>query len=467
MMPPPQSLVVNSTSCRCISCYSVSTWLCAPKASMARWKPHTSPSKSFPSGMLLPPVNLPTNCNWWQWTLAGCRLGPQLPPFALSLLHWSYPTSSRHCWMFQWHNCSNQPAADRYPSVTAAGFSQHSTPRKVPPSAALGALPAAKESEDPFQPEGTDSIPSVPMATLLPAIQTMAQMSLLVPIQAGTLSFAHITPWILQSNLPKTLQMASLPFITRPQAPTMYGPTGFSDRLPPAAGESEHCPRVITCELGHCGFLPQRAVAKCRTHSMPEWCPGCQGHKRGRGAPHNHSLCPTTSSQGQCASTGAQGKGGGGVESPSLLGGHVSLSAQVPWGTPVPPTAPDQWFALSCHSRDVSHSPATGHGRQRVSISTSHPMCVRDSSATSRWKMLVQFLRPRCICHEAGWKGGCQHLWPEAKGGKAGSKGPKGTPGGGLLWRIWHCEGSKMGLPEGPLDQIWAEWSYDLSSVFW
>ena len=33
------------------------------KASMARWKAHSSPSKSFPSGMPLPLVNLPVNCS--------------------------------------------------------------------------------------------------------------------------------------------------------------------------------------------------------------------------------------------------------------------------------------------------------------------------------------------------------------------------------------------------------------------
>ena len=78
--------------------------------------------------------------------------------------------------------------------ITPASFSWHSTPRKQPPSAALGALPAAKESDDPFRPEGMASITSVPMAIFMPTIPIVMQMSPQVHIPAGALSFTHITP---------------------------------------------------------------------------------------------------------------------------------------------------------------------------------------------------------------------------------------------------------------------------------
>ena len=67
-------------------------------------------------------------------------------------------------------------------------------PRKQPESAALGTLPAAEELEDPFRPEETDFVTSVPVVTFTPTILTVTQMTLQMPIPVGALSFAHITP---------------------------------------------------------------------------------------------------------------------------------------------------------------------------------------------------------------------------------------------------------------------------------
>ena len=91
-------------------------------------------------------------------------------------------------------------------------------------SGALGALLVAKELEDPLRPEGMDCITPVVVVTLM-------QMSPQAVIPAGTLSFAHITPQLLQPILPKILQVASVPFVTWLQAPSKGGTASFSDEL--------------------------------------------------------------------------------------------------------------------------------------------------------------------------------------------------------------------------------------------
>ena len=64
-----------------------------------------------------------------------------------------------------------------------------------------------------FRPDGMDYITSVPVGTFTPTIMIVMQMSPQVPIPAGTLSFAHITPQILQLIPVKdTAQMMHLPF---------------------------------------------------------------------------------------------------------------------------------------------------------------------------------------------------------------------------------------------------------------
>ena len=135
--------------------------------------------------------------------------------------------SSRQCWAFWLHHCSNQPAAHGCYGVTAASFPHHPSccilaqhTKETATICSSGAPPAAKELEDPFRPEGMYSITSVPIATFTTTIPIMMQMSPQVHIPAGALSFTHITPQILQLTLPKTPKITSLPFITWPQAPT-------------------------------------------------------------------------------------------------------------------------------------------------------------------------------------------------------------------------------------------------------
>ena len=86
--------------------------------------------------------------------------------------------------------------------ISPAFVSWHSMPRKQPPSGTLRVLPAGKELKDPFRPEGMDSVTPAPMVTFTPRILIMMQMSLHMPIPAGALSFAHVTPTVLQPTLP-------------------------------------------------------------------------------------------------------------------------------------------------------------------------------------------------------------------------------------------------------------------------
>ena len=79
-------------------------------------------------------------------------------------------------------------------SITPATISQHSTLRKQPPTAVLGAPPADKELEDPFVPEGMDTVTSVPMVIFTSMILIMMQMPLQVPIPTGAFSTTPITP---------------------------------------------------------------------------------------------------------------------------------------------------------------------------------------------------------------------------------------------------------------------------------
>ena len=75
-------------------------------------------------------------------------------------------------------------------SITPASVSQLSMPRKQPPSAASGALPAAEELGDPFRPKGMDTVTSVPMVIFTATIPIVMQMPLHVPIPTGAFSCA-------------------------------------------------------------------------------------------------------------------------------------------------------------------------------------------------------------------------------------------------------------------------------------
>ena len=61
---PPQTPTADFNNSKCINCYRVRTWWCVQKVSMARWKPHSLPSKSFPPGMPLLLANLPVKHSW-------------------------------------------------------------------------------------------------------------------------------------------------------------------------------------------------------------------------------------------------------------------------------------------------------------------------------------------------------------------------------------------------------------------
>ena len=203
---------------------------------------------------------------WWHavWQCNDCHPDSPIytnstPPSSQtlpSLLVTSQQPSTCSSWAFWW-DC-NRP-----PPITLASVSQHSTPKRQPPSTALGALPAAEESKDPLRPEGTDSVTPVPMATL-------KQTSLQVITPASTLSSAQVTPQLPQPTLPKTPQVAGIPFITLPQAPSKGGPGWPVWWATSATGENEHGPYMITCKQGHQGF-PR--------HLPAHVCWGLQCHK--------------------------------------------------------------------------------------------------------------------------------------------------------------------------------------------
>ena len=86
--------------------------------------------------------------------------------------------------------------------TASAPVSQCSMPRREPPSVALGALPSTRETEYTLKPEGTSAIPA-PMATLM---QTSPQ----VATPGDTPSLLHVTYLLLQSIVPKTLEVASM-----------------------------------------------------------------------------------------------------------------------------------------------------------------------------------------------------------------------------------------------------------------
>ena len=103
-------------------------------------------------------------------------------------------------------------------------------------------------------------------------------------------------------------------------------------------------------------------------------------------------------------------------------------------GIHVPPTAPDWQCSISCPSRNVSHCPATGSGRQRVSTDTSHSQAclglqchrlVQNAGAPPQTKVCPSLDR---------WIGDSRHWWhtqrmssQKVKRRKAGREGPKGT----------------------------------------
>ena len=110
------------------------------------------------------------------------------------------------------------------PPTTSAPIFQHSTLKREPASAALGALPSPGETEDPFRPEGMDSAILTPMAT-------PTQTSLQVATPGDIPSLPHITHSPSQLTMLKTLEVASISFISQPQASPGSDQQRLSDEL--------------------------------------------------------------------------------------------------------------------------------------------------------------------------------------------------------------------------------------------
>ena len=85
-----------------------------------------------------------------------------------------------------------------------APVSQHSTPRREPPSVALGAPPFGDGTEDPPGLMGTES--------------SIMQMPPWVTTPGDPPSFTHTIHQLFQLTLPQTLEVASISSISQPQA---------------------------------------------------------------------------------------------------------------------------------------------------------------------------------------------------------------------------------------------------------
>ena len=159
---------------------------------MARWKPHSSPSRSFPFWDPAIPSKLTHKPQQMEVDLSGMQ--PESITTAIQTPHsTSVLPPSRHCWAFWQYHCSNQPVAHGCPGSDCSRLppSPQSTSMALQGNShhlqLSGALLAVGESEDPLRPEGMDCGTPVPMATLM-------QMSLQAATPADTLSFAYITP---------------------------------------------------------------------------------------------------------------------------------------------------------------------------------------------------------------------------------------------------------------------------------
>ena len=117
--------VVRSASCRYANCCSTRTWWCAWKAWMARWRPHSSPSRCFPLWNAATPSEATHKLQLMEVDLSGMQYESittaiQTPTYTLVL-----PPSCWHCRALWWHCCSNQPTVHECHGVTAGGFPCH------------------------------------------------------------------------------------------------------------------------------------------------------------------------------------------------------------------------------------------------------------------------------------------------------------------------------------------------------
>ena len=96
-------------------------------------------------------------------------------------------------------------------SAASTPVSQHSMPRRGPPSVALGAPSSTEGRENPLGQKETDS--TIPASAAM-----LTQTPLWVVTPGDTPSLAHTIHQLLQLTLPQTPEMVSIPSISQPQA---------------------------------------------------------------------------------------------------------------------------------------------------------------------------------------------------------------------------------------------------------
>ena len=368
----------------------------------------SSLSKCCPSGMLPFLVKTSENHNFWKWILAvhSMTAAIQAPTTTLVLTYPLADTAEPPHNIAMAINLHLQEALEWLQWVSPAAsapVSQHSMPRRKPPSVALGALPSTGEMEDPLRPEEMDS--GIPALTA-----TLTQMPLWAAtpgdIPASLMSFTH-------HSIPPCWGHQNQPACTH--SPRVV-PAILSDKL--LLQENEQNCRATACSQILWESLLQRAGLKCRTGSLSGQSPDCQGHQTGQGVWYNHSLYIYLQQ----------------VHKESVLALEHQVMEEERWAhqafveafwaaigtclpawelgpTSVPTTAPDEQCAASHPSWDVGYLPIAGHGRWRTSTCSPCPKSAGDASTTNRHKTLVPFLRPRCTGPLAGGGGNGRYWW--------------------------------------------------------
>ena len=102
-------------------------------------------------------------------------------------------------------------------SAALVPVSQHSMPRREPPSVALGALPLGNGTEDPLRLMGTES--------------SITQMPPWVATPGDAANFTHTSLQLLQPTLPQLLEVVCISFISQPQATPRVGPARLTHEL--------------------------------------------------------------------------------------------------------------------------------------------------------------------------------------------------------------------------------------------
>ena len=255
-----------------------------------------------------------------------------------------------------WSSCSKPP--QQHPPL-----SPNSTPRRQPPSAALGAPASTEGTGDHLGQKETDL-----------AIPSLAATFTQTPPWVATLHLTHPIPQLLPPTLPQTPKMEGISFILQHQTPPRVGSARLTDEL-------LHLQERMNAALEQ--LLTTRATidSQCKELELNTELSACLNEAQAieaiKEAEVHHTatikeseVCHATAAsilqqtyQENVPSTlGAQGKGRSRVRLSSLhrgLWGCLrSLSTQKSGGTNVPPSTPDWWCAASCHFRNVSYCPA-------------------------------------------------------------------------------------------------------------